>query len=106
MKERFRKLYRHPTLDSKLSTARLTQEVRCMAKAKKQTAREKVKQKESVYTPTVYYVDEDQQRIYMEKIEGITVKERLATLNLDQPEGEHQQIWMHSLFTFIMPRLT
>lgn len=93
MKERFRKAYRHPTLDAKLSKARLTQEVRCMSKASKQPLpkdRRAPPRTDAIYTPTVYLVDEEQQRIYMEKIEGITVNDRVRQLKLDQPDGTCQ----------------
>lgn len=88
MKERFRKAYRHPTLDQQLTKARMTQEVRCMNKARKQQPQQRGVTKETIYTPAIYYVDDDQQRIYMERIQGITVKERLQQLKLDEPEDE------------------
>ena len=83
MKERFSKQYRHADLDAKLSTARMTAEVRAMAKSRRQAGLA-----DSIYTPTVFHVDEEQRRIYMERIMGHTVKDKMYTLKLDQEEGE------------------
>ncbi|KAG0278402.1 TP53 regulating kinase [Linnemannia exigua] len=63
IKERFTKAYRHPTLDKKLTSRRVVQ------------AR--------IDTPTVYMVDTENYLIYMEYIEGCSVREFLVT-----PEGQ------------------
>lgn len=83
MKERFRKEYRHPLLESRLCLERLRAEVRALAKARRQTALA-----DQAYAPAVFLVDEDQRRIYMEKIQGDTVKDKMHTLSLDKPEGQ------------------
>eukprot|EP00887_Chlorella_sp_A99_P004781 scaffold4.g4781.t1 len=64
VKERFRKRYRHPALDARLTPARLKAEVRSMLKARKL----------GVTTPVVYHVDHSLSLIYMERIEGHSVK--------------------------------
>lgn len=66
-KERFKKTYRHPDLDRQLTTKRVIQEARCLYKCKKA----------GIDTPAVYLVDTDASTIYMEYIDGITVKQRL-----------------------------
>lgn len=83
MKERFRKEYRHPLLESRLCLERLRAEVRALAKARRQTALA-----DQAYAPAVFLVDEDQRRIYMEKIQGDTVKDKMHMLSLDKPEGQ------------------
>ncbi|CAM9705785.1 unnamed protein product [Discosporangium mesarthrocarpum] len=67
IKERFRKSYRHPALDEKLTTRRTLQEVRCMVKARRV----------GVETPTIYMVDSANTSIVMERVDGITVKQFL-----------------------------
>ena len=54
-KQRFRKRYRHPTLDEKLTKARLNMEARTMIKARKC----------GVLTPNVLCVDADECCVYM-----------------------------------------
>jgi len=67
VKERFIKKYRHPILDQKLSTKRILQEVRSMDKCRKA----------GVDTPSVYFVDLLSRRVFMEFIDGTTVKHLL-----------------------------
>ncbi|KAG0051430.1 TP53 regulating kinase [Gryganskiella cystojenkinii] len=69
IKERFAKAYRHPTLDKKLTSRRVVQEARCLNRC----------QKALIDTPTVYMVDIENSLIYMEFIEGISVREFLVT---------------------------
>ena len=83
MKERFSKSYRHADLDTKISSQRLSSEVRALSKCRRQTALADV-----VYTPAVFFVDEEQRRIYMERIFGDTVKEKMHTLDLEDPKQE------------------
>ncbi|KAJ3071162.1 TP53 regulating kinase [Podochytrium sp. JEL0797] len=64
VKERFRKTYRHPVLDEKLSKRRTILEARCLLKAKKS----------GIDAPAVYLVDPVQSLIYMEFVEGETMK--------------------------------
>ena len=63
-KERFRKTYRLPQLDEALTKRRLVQEVRCIVKSRAC----------GVDAPCVYCVDRQKSRIFMEHIEGTTVK--------------------------------
>ncbi|XP_002735324.1 EKC/KEOPS complex subunit Tp53rkb-like [Saccoglossus kowalevskii] len=62
VKERFKKRYRHPVLDNKLTHRRTSQEVRSILKCRKA----------GMCTPTVYFVDYETHRIYMENIENAT----------------------------------
>eukprot|EP00455_Lapot_gusevi_P035544 TRINITY_DN3936_c0_g1_i1.p1 TRINITY_DN3936_c0_g1~~TRINITY_DN3936_c0_g1_i1.p1 ORF type:complete len:200 (-),score=17.82 TRINITY_DN3936_c0_g1_i1:125-724(-) len=70
VKERFSKKYRHPDLDVKLTAQRVSWEVKSMMKCRKM----------GIDTPAIYLVDQDTNRIFMEHIEGITVKEFLFSL--------------------------
>ncbi|CAG8628534.1 578_t:CDS:2 [Paraglomus occultum] len=67
-KERFKKAYRHPTLDKKLTDRRLVQEARCLVKCRSI----------GIDAPAVYFVDLENRTIYMEYIEGKTVNDLLA----------------------------
>ncbi|XP_063688055.1 EKC/KEOPS complex subunit TP53RK-like [Bolinopsis microptera] len=62
-KERFKKAYRHPVLDEKLTNKRLTQECRSLSKCRSLGIR----------TPTVYYVDHKTNTIYMEYMKHTVV---------------------------------
>lgn len=64
VKERFAKSYRLPVLDTKLTKQRTVGEVRCMLRCAQV----------GVHAPCVYMVDAQASRIYMEKIEGRTLK--------------------------------
>jgi len=64
IKERFCKKYRHPVLDAKLTEKRFFQEARNMLRARKQ----------GVPVPAVLFLDPTEHKIYMERIEGLTVK--------------------------------
>ena len=64
VKERFVKAYRHPTLDQKLTSRRISSESRGLLKARKLGLRE----------PTPYLVDVENRCLYMEMIKGCTVK--------------------------------
>ena len=58
--QRFKKTYRHPTLDGKLTKSRLNMEARSIVRARKL----------GVVTPSLYYVDTVQSAIYMEHVEA------------------------------------
>ncbi|KAL6079387.1 non-specific serine/threonine protein kinase [Balamuthia mandrillaris] len=79
VKERFSKQYRHPTLDKKLNESRITQEARCLMKSKKA----------GVAVPALYFVDTNALRIYMEYVEGQTVKHWLFA---HPEETDNQQL--------------
>jgi TP53 regulating kinase-like protein len=68
VKQRVRKKWRHPVLDEKLNKRRLLQEARCLYKCRKA----------GVATPTLFMVDAENNRIYMEEIVGQTVKSFLV----------------------------
>ncbi len=68
-KQRFRKRYRHPTLDEKLTKARLNMEARTMIKARKC----------GVLTPRVLCVDAEECCVYMERVRGRALKEALRS---------------------------
>lgn len=67
VKQRFNKKYRHAALDSKLTQSRLKQEVRSIVKARKL----------GVPTPVLYFVEHEASAIYMELIQGCSVKAAL-----------------------------
>lgn len=70
IKERLSKKYRVKELDSKLTKQRLLQECRCMVKCKKA----------GVATPSIYFIDQINNSIYIERIFGCTVKEYLRNI--------------------------
>jgi Kae1-associated kinase Bud32 len=70
IKERFRKLYRHPALDAKLTKERMTLESRCLVRARKA----------GVDCPEVLSVDVPNLRIVMEFVPGLSVKAFLLSL--------------------------
>ncbi|KAL3150614.1 hypothetical protein ABBQ32_000420 [Trebouxia sp. C0010 RCD-2024] len=72
MKQRFRKKYRHPVLDTKLTVGRLNQEVRSMLRARKT----------GVLTPCIFFVENDAATIFMERIDGQSVRDVLLSGNL------------------------
>jgi len=74
IKQRFKKKYRHPTLDTKLTKQRLTSEARSLVKARKL----------GVHCPTLLHVDMDMSSLYLEKINGKSVKELLFSGELDE----------------------
>ncbi|TMW62933.1 hypothetical protein Poli38472_005551 [Pythium oligandrum] len=76
VKERIKKSYRLPILDTKLSHRRLVQEARCIMKCRKA----------GVLTPCIYLIDEDNGRIYTEKIQGGSVKEYLRAAYKKDPK--------------------
>ncbi|KAF9179721.1 TP53 regulating kinase [Haplosporangium sp. Z 767] len=78
VKERFPKAYRHPTLDKKLTSRRVIQEARCLNRC----------QKALIDTPTVYMVDVENSLIYMEYIEGTSVRDYLVTEKGQTPEAQ------------------
>ncbi|KAJ3274533.1 TP53 regulating kinase [Terramyces sp. JEL0728] len=73
VKQRFKKKYRHPQLDDQLTPRRVLQEARCL-------------QKLPVLVPQLYLVDLPNNSIYMEYIEGVTIRDHICsgTANLKQ----------------------
>jgi len=64
IKERFRKRYRHPELDAKLTRQRVVAEARCLARCRRA----------GVDSPVVYRVDTVTSKIYMERVEGVALR--------------------------------
>ncbi|ORX90440.1 kinase-like protein [Basidiobolus meristosporus CBS 931.73] len=75
-KQRFHKAYRHPVLDKKLTSKRVIQEARCLLKCRKF----------GIDTPVVYFVDVENSTIFMEKVEGRTVREALLSSGTEDAE--------------------
>ncbi|EGZ17172.1 hypothetical protein PHYSODRAFT_504064 [Phytophthora sojae] len=67
VKERIKKSYRLSVLDKKLSHRRLVQEARCILKCRRA----------GVLTPAIFLVDEDKSRLYLEKVQGGSLKDYL-----------------------------
>ncbi|XP_022097536.1 TP53-regulating kinase-like [Acanthaster planci] len=71
VKQRFKKKYRHPALDEKLTQKRTAQEVRSLVRCRKA----------GISTPTVYFVNYVEFSIYMEDIvNSITVRENIEAI--------------------------
>ncbi|EFA86626.1 putative protein serine/threonine kinase [Heterostelium album PN500] len=64
VKERFSKKYRHQQLDTKIQAKRHLMEIRNINKCRKH----------QIPVPALYFVDNISNRIYMEMVDGITVK--------------------------------
>ncbi|KAI9017640.1 kinase-like domain-containing protein [Gaertneriomyces semiglobifer] len=80
IKERFSKAYRHPVLDEKLTARRVVQEARCLQRLKKA----------GVDTPTVYLLDVRQSIIYMEFIEGASVRDYIKSNHVLPEDAERR----------------
>ena len=77
IKERFVKSYRVPSLDQKLTHRRMNQEVRSMARCRRNGIR----------APAVYHMDMKQRIIYMEDIVGsVSLKDFIRSLNAKKDE--------------------
>merc|ERR1712137_260561 len=68
IKERFKKSYRHASLDEKITAKRITQEIRTLHKCKKA----------GIDTPDLYFVDLQNGLLLIEKIHGVTVREAFS----------------------------
>jgi len=77
-KQRVVKGYRHPSLDKSLQAARIKNEVRLMLEARKA----------GISVPIIYSVDIPENRLVMEEIQGVRVKDALQNLS----EGEAEQV--------------
>ena len=80
IKERFVKSYRVPALDQKLTQRRINQEVRSMDRCRRHGIR----------APAVYHMDLKKRFIYMEDIEGVSLKEFIR--NQDTGEGSAETL--------------
>ena len=74
VKQRVAKSYRHPILDRNLQTSRIKNEVRLMAEARRA----------GIAVPVIYSVDLAENRIVMEEIRGVRVKDALEELPDDE----------------------
>jgi Kae1-associated kinase Bud32 len=75
-KQRVVKGYRHRTLDKSLQTFRIKNEVRLMLEARKA----------GIAVPIIYSIDLGENRIVMEEIKGVRVKDALEDLPMDKAE--------------------
>jgi Kae1-associated kinase Bud32 len=82
LKQRVVKSYRHPTLDKSLQTFRIRNEVRLMLEARRA----------GVPVPIIYSVDLADNRIVMEEIPGMRVKDALESLPSEKAEGVCRRI--------------
>ncbi|PSN42562.1 TP53-regulating kinase [Blattella germanica] len=74
MKERFKKCYRHVELDNHLTKERMKAEARAILKCKIA----------GICTPTLYLVDFERRRIYMEEIQNcLTVKDYIIQVSAE-----------------------
>lgn len=79
VKERFKKNYRHPDLDTSITKERIKNEARSIVRCK--TA--------GVRTPALYLVDFERRRIYMQHfVNSITVKDFIINLKSSTSEGD------------------
>ncbi|CAH1763748.1 1267_t:CDS:2 [Entrophospora sp. SA101] len=85
VKERFKKTYRHPILDKKLTSKRVVQEARCLFKC----------YKSGINTPVLYFVDLKNSTIYMEFVEGKTIKDII--ISLDPTNNQHKDDLLEKL---------
>jgi len=74
IKERIPKRYRVRELDEKLTKQRLVQEARCMAKCRRV----------GVPTPTIFLIDKHKNHLYMERVEGQSVKDILRSTEVPE----------------------
>ena len=81
VKQRFRKKYRHPVLDQKLTRSRLFAECRSLMKARIL----------GVQAPTVLFVDKRSSSIFMERVEGKSLKEVLKSIAAEEDEEGEQK---------------
>lgn len=77
VKERFQKRYRHPSLDQELTQGRMTAECRAMARVRRA----------GIDCPVVYFFDSANRKLYMEHVQGITLKQLLDALSAEKDAG-------------------
>lgn len=81
IKQRFVKAYRVPSLDTKLTQRRMNQEVRSMARCRKNGIR----------APAVYHLDTRDRSIHMEDIVGsVSLKEFIRSMDRGTQSGEER----------------
>ncbi|RKP13721.1 kinase-like domain-containing protein [Piptocephalis cylindrospora] len=77
-KQRFNKTYRHPDLDKKLTSRRLVQEGRLLLKCLKA----------NVPVPTIWWVDMARLTLYMERIDGPSLRDYLFASTVGWLSGQ------------------
>ncbi|XP_026316539.1 EKC/KEOPS complex subunit TP53RK [Hyposmocoma kahamanoa] len=83
IKERFQKNYRHPDLDVSITKERIKNEARSIVRCK--TA--------DIKTPTLYLVDFERRRLYMQHFEeSVTVKDFIINFLKEEQNGSGDQI--------------
>ena len=87
VKERFKKAYRHPVLDEKLTHRRTSQEVRSMARCRRS----------GISTPVVYFVDYTTHRIYMENVKNAVPVKEFINSKLRQDSGTEMDVLAEKL---------
>ena len=80
VKQRFVKRYRHPSLDSSISRQRLWSECRSAVRVRRS----------GVDAPVVYYVDEAERLIVMERVDGVTVKQWMRDEESKQATADNE----------------
>ncbi|KAF6211204.1 hypothetical protein GE061_014319 [Apolygus lucorum] len=87
VKERFRKTYRHPDLDETISKERLKAEARGILRCKAL----------GVPAPAVYYVDPDTKCMFLEEIDGSTLKDLFTSLLASSSPDDLNQVKLLAL---------
>lgn len=77
VKERFAKAYRHPDIDLRLRSTRMAQEARMLLRARQA----------GVCTPVLHYADMTACALYLERIDGPTVKRFIQEHHLDDMDA-------------------
>eukprot|EP01028_Stygiella_incarcerata_P002537 TRINITY_DN14742_c0_g1_i1.p1 TRINITY_DN14742_c0_g1~~TRINITY_DN14742_c0_g1_i1.p1 ORF type:complete len:224 (-),score=43.11 TRINITY_DN14742_c0_g1_i1:91-762(-) len=77
LKQRFSKKYRHPILDKRITDKRVQGEARMIMKCRKL----------GLDVPTVYFVDLKEMSLFLERVEGMSVKDFLLS-SKDEEEGK------------------
>ncbi|KAJ2226507.1 TP53 regulating kinase [Coemansia sp. RSA 485] len=81
-KQRFSKTYRHPDLDRKLTRGRMNQEARSLKRCLEN----------NIHVPQVVRVDKESSTLYIQYIEGPTLKEWIQNNQNESKEKEFMQM--------------
>lgn len=88
IKERFKKTYRHPTLEERLTQRRIQQEAKALLRCRKA----------GIAVPSVYFIDSTNNCIYLEKIEpSLTVREFIQQLPLPYSDEDNNKLYAIAL---------
>ncbi|CAK8692569.1 unnamed protein product [Clavelina lepadiformis] len=83
VKERFPKKYRLQEIDEKLTKKRLSQEVKALQRCRKA----------GILTPIIYFVDTTRSIIFLEKIDGETVRQHIVSVRKMQEDSSYHSIY-------------